>query len=68
MVFNTSLTTKSEKDIKPGDLVIVSGRLCVALNRTKRGYLLKDCNSDAPVYLEKNQNVEVAKAICIAAS
>ena len=57
--------TGSESSITPGDLVVYDGQLCVALNRSDTGYLLRDCNSSESIQVDKKQSLEIVKKIYI---
>ena len=58
-IFETE--TCGEAGITPGDLVLYSDRLCIALNRSEKGYLLKDCNSSESVRVDKKQSLEIVR-------
>ena len=61
------ITTSSSRNhlANPGDLVIVSGRLCTVLNKTHTGYLLRDCNSSISIKLDEKESIRIVKNIQI---
>lgn len=63
MIFEAETSVVSEREIKPGDLVICQSKIYLALNRVDNGFLLKDYEDETSFLLERNESVEIVKNI-----
>lgn len=63
-------TVATSQNLNPSDLFVCDGRLCIAINRSSDGYLVKDTSSGEPFLVDKNKqimivsNIEMQKTIC----
>ena len=65
MIFKTETFVGSERDVKPGDLVVCQDKVYLALNRAENGFLLNDYTDETSFLLERNQSIEIVKNIFI---
>ena len=61
--FNT--TSTKNHTVNPGDIILWNGSLLVALNKTPKGLLARDCNTGAGVNLGNNDKISIVRDIQI---
>ena len=59
------ICSKNKQSVNPGDLVFWNESLLVAINKTPKGILARDCNTGKGIELSQGDEISIVKDIQI---